>query len=370
MQANRVFLLAVSVLALSISASADVVKLKSGGSIEGTVVSESEEQLVLETAYGTVTFQLSDVADVEHSSPAEKKIRSELDGLAPSDVSSRLALAERARGQGLDHVARRIYNQVVAIDSDNAEARRALGYVWYEGEWVTPAEKEANRGLVPYRGRWVTKEEREKLVEEERQRRYFAQFGLTPSQGKELLERISDADLEIRQRGGYVVRLHVGTVPVREKPYFYSVDALSWKRLGAFVGVSFLDPTRQRARGFGELEIEIRAVTTDRLGNRKPGELLHSRTVTITPEMWDRKSDFKTWDASVNHATYEEYASDQLKEAWRRHDCFNYDGVLFVLANRDVELLRPPGVFYVRATLRVGEREREIGRYVQYAEAR
>ena len=48
----------------------------------------------------------------------------------------------------------------------------------------------------------------------------------------------------------------------------------------------------------------------------------------------------------------------------------NYDGIIYVLANRDINLLTPPGVYFVEAKLTCGDRQKTVGRFVQYAELR
>ena len=63
------------------TASADVIQLKSGGHVDGTITSEDEKRIVLSIGKGAITIQKSDVASIVHSSgstttaavPAEKR---------------------------------------------------------------------------------------------------------------------------------------------------------------------------------------------------------------------------------------------------------------------------------------------------------
>jgi hypothetical protein len=346
------------------------VVLSGGGAIKGTIASEDDKFLVLRTAYGTITLDMSDISEVRYSTADEKKILAELAAVEPSNINGRLRLARRASSGGLDETAKRIYAEILAVDPDEKTARKALGYVRIGNEWITASDSGPREGMVPYKGRWVTPEERDSLLANDKDRRYFAEFGLTPSDGYRILDAVADFNVAVEQRGGFIVRKHVRTYEVKDKPYVYSVDALTWKRLGAFVAVSFIDRTRRRMPGFGELEITVYGVKVDALGNRKPGASLVTEKVNINPDMWNKKSDFTYWDTKINHSSYEEHASEEFKAQWNENYLMNCDGVLYVLANRDAALLAPPGVFYVEAVFRMGDKEKKVGRYVQYAQAK
>jgi len=226
-----------------------------------------------------------------------------------------------------------------------------------------------HRGIEQPRILLVVDEVKE-LAEREREREYFAGFELTQSEGERMLGELADFNVAVEPRGGYIVRRHVSTLPVKDKPYFYSVDALTWKRLGVFVAVSFFDQTRKRTRGFGELVVTVYRTAADAVGNLRPDKPVLSETVAVTPGMWEIKSDLEWWDTRINHGAYERSASDQVKRQWSQNWYFNFDGVLYVLVNRDVGLLEPPGVYYVEAQFKNRDKQKKTGRYVRYAEPR
>ena len=356
-------------LTFAVSTFSDEVLLVTGGRVEGDVVSQDEKQLVMQTAYGRVTFQMADVSKVIQSSPVEKELRAQVAVLAFSDVQGRLKLAEAANDADLRPLADNLYTQVIAIDPDNQTARKALGYVLYEGEWVTPRDRDLHAGMVPYDGKWVTVAERETLRRSDAERAYFNGFGLSGDAGHALVDSISDIDLQVEPRGGYIVRSHVKTWPVKDKPYFYSTDVLNWQRLGVFIGVSFIDGTRRKVNGFGTLSYTVYSVIFDATGNKKIDKSIVSATINITPDMWSRQSDFKYWDTKIN-GTYEKMVSDDQRAAWAENFYMNSGGVMYVLANRDVTLLTPPGVYYVEASFTLKDRIKKVGRFVQYAELR
>lgn len=370
MKASRAFayLLVVVFGCVSI-ASADEVMLKGGGSIYGEIVSREDGRVVLKTEYGSVTFPNEDIEKVVLSTPLEKEIRNKVRALPASDTSNRIRLASKASEAGLSELSRNIYTQVVAIDPDQKTAREALGYVMFEGEWVSVQEKNLHPGLVPYQSRWVTRAERDELRARDEGTRYLAGFGLSPEEGAALLASIADIDLAVETRGGHITRRHVRSVPVQDKPYVYSVDILNWRRLGVFVGITFIDDSRNRIAGLGELQYTVYATEADALGNRKLGEVIIANTIKIKPDMWNKKSDFKYWDTKVN-SPYEEIVSDEARALWASEYYMNYDGILYILANRDIESLTPPGVYYIEATFKARDKEKKVGRFVQYAELR
>jgi len=348
---------------------ADEVQLTSGGRIQGEVISKDDKQVILQTAYGRVTFQTADVSRVAYSTALEKEIRLQLAGMSASDVPGRLKVATMASSGGLGSLADSVYTQVIAIDPDEKTARRALGYIFYEDEWILPLEKERHPGLVPYRGKWVKPDERETLRQGDSERSYFAAFGLSPAGGAALHNAISDIDVSIEPRGGYIVRRHIQTYAVKDKPYFFSEDILNWQRLGVFIAVSFIDNTRHRMNGFGALEYTVYTAEPGALGNLKVGKELFSTALSVTPDMFSRQSDFKYWDTRIN-CVYDKVVSDDVRAAWKDNYYMNSSGVLYILANRDVDLLTPPGAFYVEATLTLKDKVKKVGRFVQYAELR
>jgi hypothetical protein len=369
MKAGKALFLTLAAALWAAGAIADEVVLKSGRRLSGDVVAKTDASVALQTPYGTVTLDAADVAHVVYATALEKEIRSQLRALPASDTSERLKLAVKAASGGLETLATDIYTQVIAIDGEQAAARKALGYILYEGEWVTPREQAAHPGLVPYQGRWMTVQERERLRQGEVDQLYFASFDLSSAEGAALMARISDIDVSVEPRGGYVVRRHVQSFEARDKPYVFAVSALNWQRLGVFIGVTFIDSSRKRTEGFGELEFTIYETDKDTLGAPRVGRALHTEKVRVKPDMWNKKSDFKYWDSRVSGG-YEKIPSDAARSAWESFEHMNYDGIIYVLANRDINLLAPPGVYFVEARLTCGDRQKTVGRFVQYAELR
>jgi HEAT repeats len=163
-------------------AGADVVRLKSGGEIQG-VVRESEEAgadaVTVETLSGGVIVVPR--ADVEFITTRPRLVEEyELKAkTVPSTVEAQWELAEWCRERDLEEQRREHLLKVVELQPDHRQARAALGHIEYEGEWMTREEMMRERGLVPHKGRWITPQELELIektaAEREREQNWFAE---------------------------------------------------------------------------------------------------------------------------------------------------------------------------------------------------
>lgn len=89
---------------------------------------------------------------------------------AKKDVDALLDLADWAKDKGLVSDRRRILNAILKIDPENDRAHDMLGFVKYEGEWVTKSKAQMlhrkaveaemkEKGYVEVDGAWVSKDE-------------------------------------------------------------------------------------------------------------------------------------------------------------------------------------------------------------------
>src|SRR5262245_5927099 len=79
--------------------------------------------------------------------------------LAAKDVQGWRSLGRWAAQEGLSAQARRAYQKVLEIAPDDPEAREALGFVQFNGRWMTEEESYEARGYVKYEGEWMTPDE-------------------------------------------------------------------------------------------------------------------------------------------------------------------------------------------------------------------
>ncbi len=137
-------------------AAADVVYLKGGGRFSGRIVVQSEERIVIDIGDGTIGFSMDRVEEIEKGPSPLEEFEARAGKLGPQDVDGWRSLAQWAVMKGLSRQARLAWEKVLAAAPDDAEARRALGFVRLDGRWVTEEESYRARGFVKYEGEWMT----------------------------------------------------------------------------------------------------------------------------------------------------------------------------------------------------------------------
>lgn len=138
-------LLLMAVLALlSPLAAGDVLYLRTGGTVEGEILEQTEEVYRLRTSLGIVSVPVASVLRVDPApSPfAEYDRRREQ---APDSAEGQFALAQWCDSVGMRAEKRKHLLRVIELDPEHAGARAALGYVRINGLWVDgrAAEKPA-----------------------------------------------------------------------------------------------------------------------------------------------------------------------------------------------------------------------------------
>lgn len=168
--------LVIAVLAalLALPAGADVIHLKNGGSIEGTILAENASEVKVRTIGGVRSIPRASIVRIERKATPAEEFANRRAELAARDVEGRYELALFAREHKLRKEERELYDEILAIDPQHAGANEAVGNVEYDGEWMTPAEAEKrkssdheqamrDKGLVLHEGQWVTPEDKANL---------------------------------------------------------------------------------------------------------------------------------------------------------------------------------------------------------------
>jgi hypothetical protein len=163
----------IAIVALAASARADVVVLKDGRRVEGTVVSENADKIQIDTRGGRLELARADVASIERSASKERELADrKAQAKTAEDFYQIGAWAEK---QKLTQDAKKCMLRAIELDPAHAGAHAWLGHVQYKDEWMTPAERDARmakdleeemraRGLVRFEDRWVSPEDREHLA--------------------------------------------------------------------------------------------------------------------------------------------------------------------------------------------------------------
>lgn len=150
------------VLACS-AAAADEVTLKNGSKLTG-IVRETKDatKVEMEIGVGVIRLDRKDVLSVEKGPSPLAEYYEKWEQVKTSEkASDYLALAKFAKENSLSKFLRPLYEVVLRLDSENAEARKFMGFEKYQGKWMTRVEVNRAKGLVEFEGRWVTTAERE-----------------------------------------------------------------------------------------------------------------------------------------------------------------------------------------------------------------
>ncbi len=137
--------------------SADVFVLKNGGRVEGELLNPEDAAKsgynIRQLDGGMVTLVADDIAKVVPWT-FEKRRYVELLPKMPTTADGNWKMA---RWCGEKHLAaeREFHlEEVIRLAPNHAEARKALGYIQVDGNWVQPDDIMRQRGFVRFQGRW------------------------------------------------------------------------------------------------------------------------------------------------------------------------------------------------------------------------
>jgi len=151
---------------------ADTVKLEGGRVIRGQIVDEksTDRTLVIKLLVGKaeVTIERGQIQEIiREKIPAEQY--EELKAQYGDTIEDHWKLAMWCETNKLPKQRKYHLEKVIELDPDHAGAREKLGFVRYDGKWLTINEVKEAKGLVRYNGRYVTPQEKEILEQKRRQ---------------------------------------------------------------------------------------------------------------------------------------------------------------------------------------------------------
>lgn len=199
------------VLALSSGIFADEVVLRNGSAFTG-LVREEGDRVIVEMDFGTMTFKKVDVRSITKGIDPMTEFDAKLK--AATDVKGMVELAAWARAKGLGTRANDLYRKILTLDTDQPDARKALGYEKVNGQWLEGDDLMVARGFVKVNGKWLTKETAELiLMQQEASRSEQERLALEKRIADQRHEQemvkigIERDKLELeRQRGDYFTR--------------------------------------------------------------------------------------------------------------------------------------------------------------------
>ena len=116
----------------------DKLYLKNGNVLEGKLVRETATHYYFKMkGMGEQPIAKSQVVKVERSKSAFDEYAEKKKALAKDDAEGHYQLGLWCKENGLRNEAKAAFEAAVEIDPDHAGAREELGFVKYEGEWIT-----------------------------------------------------------------------------------------------------------------------------------------------------------------------------------------------------------------------------------------
>lgn len=192
----RLVLTGMAVLAAGALAGADEVILKNGQTIEGVAV-EKENRVVVEVGFGTITLDKGQVREIVRTPSAISEYDERLK--TATTAEEHYQVGQWAQEHGLKERAQEQYRRAMALDPGFAPARRQLGYVEHEGQWLTREQYMALKGFTEHEGRWIPWDLYEKMRRDEIQaqadrERLYMFDSMLENRGRAGLPRIESED--------------------------------------------------------------------------------------------------------------------------------------------------------------------------------
>ncbi|MFH0909959.1 MAG: biotin--[acetyl-CoA-carboxylase] ligase, partial [Planctomycetota bacterium] len=140
------------------SAQADILYLKDGTAIEGRVTAVPQGYRI-QTRTGKFVVPEARVAQWLRKPLPEEEYLQRKAAAGEDDLEAQFALALWCRAHALEKEADFHFRRVFALEPDHAAARRAAGYVSYEGRWLTREAYMEAKGFARYGRQWLPREE-------------------------------------------------------------------------------------------------------------------------------------------------------------------------------------------------------------------
>jgi len=138
---------------------ADEVHLKGGAMFTGRIVEQTDAMVTIDIGDGVIGVAMTRVENIVKKRSPLDDYDARAAALKANDADGWRDLGRWASHQGLSKQSRQAYQKVLDLVPDDPEARGALGFVLYNGRWMTEDESYEARGYVKVDGEWMTANE-------------------------------------------------------------------------------------------------------------------------------------------------------------------------------------------------------------------
>ena len=184
-----------------------MVHLQSGRTIEGTTQPGKKPGTIeVRTGAGVVvTLAQSEIDRIEKKQSPAEEVDSRLAAVKGGDLDLLHDLLAFARDKRLGKQTKAVAARILAIDPHDEVARRELGYVVHENQWVLESELRKRGDFVLHEGEWMTLPEKVRREAEASRKELQELFDLVESSNpyvqefaiRKILARHDSAGLEV-----------------------------------------------------------------------------------------------------------------------------------------------------------------------------
>ena len=139
----------ISLLLMLVTTHADTVVLDSGKSIEGEIIKETPDEIVVRDILRgiTTTIDRDDIVEIKKAGELEKEYLTRVKKITPGDTYAMMELAVWCRTRGLKKYQRQLLVRILEMYPDDAEAKRELDIL--DGKLPANArEKKESEGIT------------------------------------------------------------------------------------------------------------------------------------------------------------------------------------------------------------------------------
>lgn len=154
---------------------ADIITTTDGRTIDGKIVGEEGRNLRIEVTQGFVYIPKSTLLGIQPQKTLKETYAEKLSQIDVSDADAVYGLAKWCKENKLNRNCNELLEKAVAANPDYEPARRALGYVKYEGEWLTKDEMMIVMGYIKYNDKWYPAEVVAELIRTEQSKEFLKQ---------------------------------------------------------------------------------------------------------------------------------------------------------------------------------------------------
>lgn len=161
-------------LLMQVMAIADVVRLKNGGELRGSLNKDSDAALqsnvtVISLAGATVAIPRTEIESIQVRSPILEEYVTRSREI-PHTAEAHQQLADWCTSKQLRAQREEQLELLLELQPDNEQIHRTLGHVIYEGQWMSRDDAMTRQGYVKHKGKWITLLEMELLGKTEAER--------------------------------------------------------------------------------------------------------------------------------------------------------------------------------------------------------